>query len=112
MPGEIHEAPASWIQRELADWRAVGLLDPASWANIKTAASLQFFSNFVGRSKIPDLAIIPTINGTPRDYPSIISETGWSQSQPQLHRTGDLWQLGTRGAANVVLLAKIFAPNV
>ena len=51
-------------------------------------------------------------NGKPANYPSVILETGKSQSDADLMRVTDLWINGTNGAVKVVMLCKIFGPHV
>ncbi|KAG0138805.1 hypothetical protein HOY82DRAFT_666323 [Tuber indicum] len=58
------------------------------------------------------LALTPFTNGIRREYPSVILESSWSESETQLINDTHRWPYGTGGAVKVVILCKAFAPNV
>jgi hypothetical protein len=40
------------------------------------------------------------------DCPTLVIESGWSESRPQLHHDRDLWLIGGQGSVQVVLVIK------
>jgi len=44
-------------------------------------------------------------------YPSVVLESGWSESAAALARDAHLWQMGSDRAARIVLLVKFFQPD-
>jgi hypothetical protein len=55
--------------------------------------------------KEPDFCVIPI--GPPRPtLPTLVIETGWSESRPQLYQDRDLWLRGGQGFVQVVLIIK------
>jgi len=45
------------------------------------------------------------------EFPTIVLESGWSESQAQLQRDCQLWLEGTAGAVKVVILYKMDPPD-
>ena len=68
-------------------------------------------ANMLHQKKTPDLAWTPCINNTPNDYPSVVLEYGYSESNTQLMRDSLVWLQGTDGAVKVVVLCKTFPPG-
>ncbi|CUS12289.1 unnamed protein product, partial [Tuber aestivum] len=66
-----------------------------------------FVGAFAGSKKTADLSWSPRINdGELTEFPTIVLESGWSESQAQLERDSQLWFQGSAGAVKVVLLFK------
>lgn len=61
-----------------------------------------FLGQYTSSRKEPDAHIIPLT----LDMPTVVVESGWSESRAQLHRDRDLWLIGGRGVVNVVIVIK------
>ena len=62
--------------------------------------------------KEPDLSFFPAgPDGLLRDFPSIIPESGWSSSRPELADERRLWHEGSGGRVRVVILVKLYRAN-
>ena len=77
----------------------------------KTTAHENFSGEYATSKKTPDLAWTPCIDNTPNDYPSVVLESGYSESDAQLMRDSLVWLQGTDGAVKVVVLCKTFPPS-
>lgn len=69
---------------------------------LHNAAFDKFTRIYAGSSKEADLTIGPTV----ALYPSIVFESGWSESFPALRRDKDLWIGGCGGHVELVILVK------
>jgi hypothetical protein len=72
----------------------------------KSKLNILEFTGFLGQytssRKEPDAHIVPdSLN-----MPTIVVESGWSESRVQLHRDRDLWLIGGRGLVNVAIIIK------
>ncbi|KAG0138226.1 hypothetical protein HOY82DRAFT_596307 [Tuber indicum] len=114
IPSAVHESAVGWMRKQWASWIHQNLLIPSATEAIDDV--LITYDNFVGifegSSKTPDLAYIPCFKGIGSQFPSIVLESGWTESEAQLLRDGEIWQQGTAGAVKVVLLFKMCAPNI
>ena len=70
---------------------------------------MNFMGVFQNCKKEPDCALIPLRQDI--EYPTIVLETGYSESSVRLDHDAWLWHLGMGGAVRVVLLLKIYQPN-
>ena len=62
--------------------------------------------------KEPDLAFVPVSrNGLPRNFPSIILESGWASTRPSPADERRLWHEGSGGRVRVVILVKLYRAN-
>ncbi|KAG0138222.1 hypothetical protein HOY82DRAFT_596303 [Tuber indicum] len=114
MPSALHESVVFWMRNERCSWSQQGLLTSAATRAIcdGLVTHENFLGIFKGSCKIPDLAYIPCINRIRAQFPTIVLESGWTESETQLLRDCQLWQQGSAGGVRVVLLFKMFAPNV
>jgi hypothetical protein len=71
-----------------------------------------FVGAFAGSGKTPDLAYTPIINGIRREFPTVVLESGWSESRVQLVRDARVWLEGSAGAVKVVFLFKLFPADI
>ncbi|KAG0138806.1 hypothetical protein HOY82DRAFT_666324 [Tuber indicum] len=100
MPTELHEFPVSWMISEYGAWLAHAHLTCDG-----------FKGDYAGSKKQTDLALNPCVNYVRSDYPSVVLESGLSESGAQLMSDSRLWLKGTGGATRVVFLCKTFAPD-
>ncbi|KAG0123170.1 hypothetical protein HOY82DRAFT_495419, partial [Tuber indicum] len=70
------------------------------------------FVGFADSKKTPDLCYSPLVNGVTTEFPTIVLELGWNESQAQLERDSQLWLEGSAGAVKVIFLFKLFRPNI
>ena len=77
----------------------------------KTTAYENFSGEYATSKKTPDLAWTPCIDNMPNDYPSVVLESGYSESDAQLMRDSLVWLQGTDGVVKVVVLCKTFPPD-
>jgi len=75
----------------------------------------QEYDNFIGRYqtsiKEGDLTFVPRISPTwaiAAEFPSVVLESGWTESPEQLNRDATLWQQGSGGRVRVVVQVKFF----
>ncbi|PUU74396.1 hypothetical protein B9Z19DRAFT_1092998 [Tuber borchii] len=68
-------------------------------------------ANMLHQKKTPDLAWTPCIDSLPNDYPSVVLESGYRESDAQLMRDSLAWLQGTDGAVKVVVLCKTLPPD-
>ncbi|KAG0138225.1 hypothetical protein HOY82DRAFT_596306 [Tuber indicum] len=114
MPSGLHESAVFWMRNEMSLWIYQGLLTPTATRAILDGPLTHenFLGIFNGSCKIPDIAYIPCINRIRAQFPAIVLESGWSESEAQLLRDCQLWQQGSAGSVKVVLLFKLFGPNL
>ncbi|KAG0640275.1 hypothetical protein HOY80DRAFT_1042247 [Tuber brumale] len=95
-------------------WIGYDLLTPNTLVLISDTLSTYgtFVGTFANSKKTPDLCYSPRVDGVKSEFPTIVLEAGWSESQAQLERDCQLWFEGSAGAVKVVLLFKLFEPNI
>ena len=71
-----------------------------------------FVAPYAGVVKQPDSCLVPKRNGQHLAFPSVVVEVGGSSSAEELKRVRRIWQEGSGGEVRVVLLPKIYQPNV
>ncbi|KAL1847161.1 hypothetical protein Plec18170_008725 [Paecilomyces lecythidis] len=103
MVSDIHECHIPWLSFSFGELRANGLLTMPEFRSISIHGCTRF-TGFLGQytssRKEPDAHIIPLS----LDMPTVVVESGWSESRAQLHRDRDLWLIG--GRVNVVIVIK------
>ncbi|KAG0636992.1 hypothetical protein HOY80DRAFT_908426 [Tuber brumale] len=117
MPTTIHETAHSWMVGELYRWGYDHLLPPSAQEALMSyiddgIAYDNFVGDFEGSSKTPDISFNPSINGILREFPTVVMESGWAESEAQLLRDLQLWQEGSAGAVRIVILFKAFRPSI
>lgn len=74
------------------------------------------YSNFGGtyarRVKEPDFCFVPLRDGAHLAFPSVVGEAGWTEPGQRLREDRALKQVGSLGEVRVVILLKVFEPNV
>ncbi|KAG0129605.1 hypothetical protein HOY82DRAFT_651845 [Tuber indicum] len=116
MPSYLHEAAGGWLGRQYGWWRTSGLIDDDADEAMDMLPSPRV-DNFVGQFatsvKEPDFSFVPVgPNGLRRDFPSIVLESGWTSSGPELVDGRIVWHEGSGGRVRVVILVKAYKPNV
>lgn len=61
--------------------------------------------------KQPDFSFIPIGPYWPRDFPSVILESGWESTGLELADERRLWHEGSEGRVRVVIFLKLHRPN-
>ncbi|KAG0640515.1 hypothetical protein HOY80DRAFT_1135923 [Tuber brumale] len=114
MPTTIHETAHSWMVGELYRWGYDHLLPPSAKGALMCGLITydNFVGDFEGSSKTPDLSYNPRINGIRREFPTVVLESGWAESEAQLLRDLQFWQEGSAGAVRIVILFKMFRPSI
>ncbi|KAG0635376.1 hypothetical protein HOY80DRAFT_1093753 [Tuber brumale] len=114
MPTPLHETAVSWLSGEVNWLVYYGLLTPAAFGPLRSGLITyeNFVGDFEGSSKTPDLSYNPHINEIKREFPTIVLESGWAESEAQLLRDLQLWQEGSAGAVRIVILFKMFRPSI
>ncbi|KAA8650103.1 uncharacterized protein ATNIH1004_002784 [Aspergillus tanneri] len=105
MPTEIHACHQLWLRNENFNWMASGqlTLEELKALRILVGITIRTFKPPYDKScKEPDLFIRP---GEQR-LPSVVVETGWSETYPRLQSDVDLWLLGGKPYVKVVMLLK------
>ncbi|RPA98355.1 hypothetical protein L873DRAFT_1039087 [Choiromyces venosus 120613-1] len=115
MPSYLHEAAGGWLVRQHGRWRARGLIDDAADEAIVMLPSprvTNFIGQYAGSVKEPDFSFIPVDpNGLPREFPSVILESGWASTIPDLVDDCRVWHQGSGKCVRVVILVKTYKPN-
>ncbi|KAG0640517.1 hypothetical protein HOY80DRAFT_1068752 [Tuber brumale] len=114
MPTALHETAHSWMVGEFGWWIYDHLLTPAAKGSLMCGLITydNFVGDFEGSSKTPDLSYNPRINGIRREFPTVVLESGWAESEAQLLRDLQFWQEGSAGAVRIVILFKMFRPSI
>ncbi|KAG0639557.1 hypothetical protein HOY80DRAFT_904825 [Tuber brumale] len=117
MPTALHETAHSWMVGEFCWWIYDHLLTPAAKGALMSyiddgIAYDNFVGDFEGSSKTPDLAFNPHVNGIMREFPTIVLESGWAESEAQLLRDLQSWQEGSAGAVRIVIFLKMSRPSI
>ena len=72
-----------------------------------------FSGTYAGSVKEPDFCFRPIgPNGSPRNFPSVILESGWASSRPAPVDDRRLWHEGSGGNIRVVIFVKLLKPKV
>ncbi|KAG0642624.1 hypothetical protein HOY80DRAFT_1035958 [Tuber brumale] len=112
MPSWLHECVGAWLHKVInqacMDW-----LVSADWIDtigIMNSPKVQNFAgNYVGWAKEPGLALAPRIGpewNRHTAFPSVVSETGYSESASALSQDTMLWREGSSYTVKVILLVK------
>ncbi|RPA93226.1 hypothetical protein L873DRAFT_78751 [Choiromyces venosus 120613-1] len=117
MPSNLHACAASWLLKMITRALAHGLI-PQVWDDTMMIMTAPEFNNFInefaGSFKEADLTFLPCV-GPERaqiaEYPSVVLESGWSESASRLQDDAKLWQEGSGRAVRVVLQVKFYRPN-
>jgi len=133
MAGPLHETSITWMRRVYFCWGYDGLLTlegseqmtdslicmslgSTLWNSLVYTNDLivhkNFIGEFAGSGKTADLTYTPIINGIRREFPTVVLESGWSESGAPLFRDAQVWLKGSAGAVKVVLLFKLFPENI
>ncbi|GKZ65866.1 hypothetical protein AnigIFM60653_011483 [Aspergillus niger] len=104
MPTELHDVHHRWVFNAAQNWTRGSLMTPDEMDLLDFGVGTRF-SSFTGTylhsQKEPDLFLRPDSDRCP----SVVIESGWSESWPRLYADRDLWMLGTTNV-NVVMLLK------
>ncbi|PUU82894.1 hypothetical protein B9Z19DRAFT_1119997 [Tuber borchii] len=117
MPSKLHECPGAWLY-EMVTAAAIDGILPRIWTKTMQISPSPVYDNFKGdykqSVKEADLTFVPLVGPewkNTAEYPSVVLESGWSESEAALKRDVRLWQLGSEKAVRVILLVKFFAEN-
>ncbi|RPB01587.1 hypothetical protein L873DRAFT_634173 [Choiromyces venosus 120613-1] len=117
MPSQLHECVAVWLEEMIRKAYRQGLI-PEAFDETMAIAPSPTYDNFIGEYassvKEADLTFIPRV-GPERirraAFPSVVLESGWTESATDLRRDARMWQEGSGRAVRVVLHAKFYRPN-
>ncbi|PWY67038.1 hypothetical protein BO83DRAFT_319384 [Aspergillus eucalypticola CBS 122712] len=103
MPTYLHDAHQQWVMSSMLDWAYDGLVKKGEHLKIAFGVGTRF-EGFIGAytssSKEPDLYLSARTDR----MPSVVIESGWSESFPRLRIDKDLWLAGTVEVEYVILL--------
>ncbi|KAG5302790.1 ornithine decarboxylase antizyme [Histoplasma capsulatum G186AR] len=103
MPTELHDAHQRWAIDALVEWTQDGLLSREEQRALDAGVGTTFdgFTGvYQGSYKEPDFFF----RADNDDFPSIVMESGWSESLPYLRADKDLWIKGNDFVQLVILL--------
>ncbi|KAG0128494.1 hypothetical protein HOY82DRAFT_522314 [Tuber indicum] len=116
MPSLLHEAAGAWLIEQCIRWSVANLISSeASRAIMKPMSPRidNFIAPYTNTVKEPDFSFLPIGPGrVARDFPSIVLEAGWSSTGPELTNARRIWHDGSGGRVMVVILVKLFRPNM
>ncbi|QKX64761.1 uncharacterized protein TRUGW13939_11937 [Talaromyces rugulosus] len=106
MVTEIHEFPGSWMTSTLVDMGIAGFLTRQEATRdllfLHSPKSSTFTGQYQASHKEPDYTIKPLH----AILPTVVFETGWSESAARLREDMRLWLVGGRPAVQLVFLIK------
>ncbi|RPA98358.1 hypothetical protein L873DRAFT_1039310 [Choiromyces venosus 120613-1] len=113
MPSYLHEAAGAWLGRQYGRWRSSGLIDDDADEAMEMFSSprvTNFIRWYVRSVKEPDFSFIPVDpTGLRREFPSVILESGWASTMPNLVDDYRVWHQGSGKRVRVVILVKAWA---
>ncbi|OJD11519.1 hypothetical protein AJ78_07733 [Emergomyces pasteurianus Ep9510] len=104
-PTRVHDAHQPWLDHEMLDMVVSGFLSVAEKKFLKRLVGTTFqgfVASYEASSKEPDTCILPDA----QPLPTVVFETGWSESWPRLDHDKDLWLLGGAPTVQLVFLIK------
>ncbi|EEP77852.1 predicted protein [Uncinocarpus reesii 1704] len=103
MPTLLHDCHQEWIKDEMYDMTRAGFLSDAELKFLRTRVGTTFktFGGIWENSrKDPDLCLL----GYGQFLPTVVMESGYSESRPQLQADMRLWLKGGAPAVQLVLI--------
>ncbi|KAJ5582588.1 hypothetical protein N7535_001208 [Penicillium sp. DV-2018c] len=103
MPTEIHDCHQVWVRDEMARWQASGALTYEELLHLRplVGTTIEFqHAPYAGSRKEPDFLMRP-VN---QRLPTLVMESGWSESFPRLLGDLNLWLVGGAGAVNAIII--------
>ncbi|PGH35562.1 hypothetical protein GX50_01543 [[Emmonsia] crescens] len=103
MPTTIHDCHQEWLSNELLDMVVAGFLTIAERKelNLRVGTTFKGFATpYTSATKEPDACILPDT----LSLPTVVVETGWSESWPRLDAEKDLWLVGGASVELVLLI--------
>ncbi|PGH37132.1 hypothetical protein GX50_00116 [[Emmonsia] crescens] len=103
MPTELHDAHQRWATDAVVDWVLGGLVSREEQRGLGAGVGTTFggFTGvYQGSHKEPDFFFRADTNS----FPSVVIESGWSESLPYLRADKDLWMNGSILVQLVILL--------
>ncbi|KAM5445004.1 hypothetical protein MferCBS31731_000461 [Microsporum ferrugineum] len=103
MPTVVHDCHQEWLSNELLDMVVVGFLTVAERKelNLRVGTTFKGFATpYTSATKEPDACILPDT----LPLPTVVVETGWSESWPRLDADKDLWLVGGASVELVLLI--------
>ncbi|KAG0131794.1 hypothetical protein HOY82DRAFT_559119 [Tuber indicum] len=116
-PSKLHECVGSWFAGEVSRAVTQGLIPLRWYDTIDMMAAPEyknFFGKYAGSVKEADLTFIPLVGPewvVNAEFPSVVLESGWSESATAQQEDARLWQEGSGNAVRVVLQVKFCRPN-
>jgi len=105
MPSFLHDSHQAWVNRSIYKAISQQVLTLEEYTTMKVSSGTRF-SGFLPpyqkSKKEPDLSI--TLTGMM--FPTVVFETGYSQSRASLTKVRDLWLRGARGSVQVAIIMK------
>ncbi|GAD93919.1 hypothetical protein AOR_1_330174 [Paecilomyces variotii No. 5] len=103
MPTRIHDCHHTWAITQKGRWNRAGLTTPTEdeELNFFVGTTIPFATGpYSNSTKEPDLLIQP--NGQP--FPSVVIESGWSESLSRLQDDMNLWLVGGQGQVKATII--------
>ncbi|KAK9481637.1 hypothetical protein V1527DRAFT_486426 [Lipomyces starkeyi] len=105
MPTKIHDSHVPWFENSLAQMLVSGFLTIEEMVILERypGTTVETFGPpYQASRKEPDYCVIPIGSR----LPTLVLESGWSESRPQLYHDRDLWLRGGQGFVQVILIVK------
>ncbi|QKX53153.1 uncharacterized protein TRUGW13939_00229 [Talaromyces rugulosus] len=103
MPTRVHDCHQPWVVSQKFEWTVSGLITAAEFhfLNVFVGTTINFVGGpYSGAIKEPDLLIQPDN----QHLPSVIIESGWSESVPRLRDDMNLWLVGGGGKVRAAII--------
>ncbi|KAK2747704.1 hypothetical protein FQN55_004874 [Onygenales sp. PD_40] len=104
-PTNVHDCHQEWLDDEIYLMTRAGFLTHLEKRSLRmrVGTSYQGFAPpYTSSSKQPDTCIVPD----DLRLPTVVIETGWTESWPRLNADKDLWLVGGGGSVELVLLIR------
>ncbi|KAJ9191511.1 hypothetical protein DTO164E3_6896 [Paecilomyces variotii] len=103
MPTELHDCHQNWINAQKFRWYRTGQITAHEYEYLRVmvGTTIPFIHGPYARSrKEPDLLL--RVDG--RRLPSLVVESGWSESFPRLEEDMNLWLVGGQGQVKATII--------
>ncbi|KKZ63189.1 hypothetical protein EMCG_02394 [[Emmonsia] crescens] len=105
MPTRTHDSHQTWLYKEVARMLNTNYITPAEFNELDfmTGTTIRGFQGqYAGSIKQPDMGIVPE----GEYFPTVVIESGWTESFARLHCDMRIWLVGSVGKVKLVLLLK------
>ncbi|OJJ78968.1 uncharacterized protein ASPGLDRAFT_40355 [Aspergillus glaucus CBS 516.65] len=101
-PCLIHQVHFPWLSDQIKLYSSLTFKEKNDLRILPSPRFENFQAPYTASRKEPDQCILPA----GKSLPTVVIESGWSETKPQLYRDRDLWLKGGVGNIQVVIILK------